>query len=91
LTYPDPPDGYQAAVRFQYPMLRLQFVAMFGLVLSAGLFRWVGRLLNSSFDIFSPSSTSGIAEIGVVLLAVLVTIVVHEWVHGLVYLGYHVS
>jgi hypothetical protein len=93
LTYPDPPDGYQAAVRFQYPMLRLQFVAMFGLVLSAGLFRWVGRLLNSSFDIFSPSSTSGIAEIGMVLLAVLVTIVVHEWVHGLVYrvLGYHVS
>jgi len=74
-------------------MLRLQIVAMFGLVLSIGLFRWIGRLLNSNFDIFSSSATNGLAQVGVVFLAVVITIGVHEWVHGLIYriLGYRVS
>jgi hypothetical protein len=74
-------------------MLRLQIVAVFGLVLSVAIFRWIGRLLNSNFDIFSPSATNAIAQVGVVFLAVVITIIVHEWVHGLVYrvLGYRVS
>lgn len=90
-TPPTPPPGYQAPQRFRYPTLALQAAAVALLVLAAPLLVWLSYALRGDTAAVPP-----VVEIGAVLGllgAILVTVLVHEWVHGLAYqlLGYRVS
>lgn len=87
--YPSPPAGYRPAYRFTYPMLALNIV---GLVLLIGcviaLTAWLGRH-GIAFSILALE----IVEIGILLAALVIVVVIHELLHGLAYrlLGYQVT
>jgi hypothetical protein len=88
---PTPPAGYGTPIKFVYPrrVLQVGSLVLIGLALPA-LFWWTNRwnfaaayrLLNVSF-----------LDAVVMLITVIVTIFIHEGIHGLVYarLGYKVT
>ena len=88
---PTPPPGYRAPLRFRYPTMALQAAAIALLVLAAPLLVWLSYALRGDTAVVPPVGT--LSVILALLGAIVVTVVVHEWVHGLAYqaLGYKVS
>jgi hypothetical protein len=90
-TPPTPPPGYQTPLRLRYPTAGLQAAAIALLVLAAPLLVWLSYTLRGDTAVVPPIDALG--AIAALLAAIVVTVVVHEWVHGLAYqaLGYKVS
>lgn len=92
VAYPDPPDGYETAVRFQYPIARLQIAAIISFIAAAILFTRVAHWLNSDIAI-TVSAADKFPDIIVILISLVAIVIIHEAVHGLTYrlMGYRVS
>jgi Putative zincin peptidase len=88
---PSPPPGYLPAAHFRYPKLALQVAAIVVLlvttplllILTGFLHGWSGGL----------TFVADLSDLGLVVLTILITVVVHELIHGLVYqlFGYRVT
>jgi hypothetical protein len=93
ITYPDPPPGYQPALKFEYPKLKLQLIAVALIVDITPFLVFLTWLLQGKPGQFPLQIQGGLWDFMVVLLTIVATVVVHEWIHGLVYqlLGYKVS
>lgn len=93
IVYPTPLPGYQPAIRFEYPRLRLQLLAI-GLIIGVTpvllLITW---LLQGRPGALPLAVSSGLWDLSLVLVTIIVTVIVHEGIHGLVYqlFGYKVS
>src|SRR5688572_10962999 len=92
-SYPDPLPGYQPALKFEYPKLKLQLLAVaLILVITPGLviLTW---LLQGRPGRFPLPLQGDFGDLITVLGTIVVTVLVHELIHGLVYqwLGYKVS
>ena len=91
-SYPVPPPGYQTAIPFQYPKIKLQIAAVGLLVITTPaliVITWLLQGRPASFTFI----LDGFLELVLVLVVVVATIVLHELVHGLTYqlLGYRVT
>jgi hypothetical protein len=91
--FPQSPAGYQPALRFQYPKLKLQVAALAVLALIAPLlflFVWV---LHQQRGARPFVLVSGGLDLLSMVITVLATTLVHELVHGAAYrlLGYRVT
>lgn len=89
--FPEPLPGYQTAVPFTYPKLPLQIAATLMFFVSFPLFVGLAWLLQGRLP--SKLLAMHLPEILLMVATILVTVVVHEWVHGLAYwlLGYKVT
>lgn len=88
---PTPPPGYAAPVRLVYPKVALQVMAISLLLLTTPVLLAVAWLLQGR-----PSGVPVVttpSDLGVVLLTVILTVLGHEWIHGVAYqlLGYRVT
>lgn len=90
-TLPQPPPGYHSPEPFAYPKMKLQVAALLILLPTAGgllYLIWLlqGDQINLIFRI-EP------ADLLLVILTLIITITVHEWLHGVAYqlLGYRVT
>jgi hypothetical protein len=93
VPYPDPPEGYQPAVRFQYPTAKLQIAAIVVLVLTTPLLLLLTMFLQRWLHGKSFEGVQGIVDLLLILVTVLAITTIHELVHGMAYqlLGYQVS
>jgi Putative zincin peptidase len=88
---PPPPTGYRPATHFRYPKLVLQVAAVVVLLITTPLLLMLTGFLQGG--------AGGIAfvanprDLGLAVLTVCITVVVHELIHGLAYqlFGYHVT
>jgi hypothetical protein len=91
-AYPPPPEGYQAAELFQYPTIKLQLLSIAILVLLAPALFIITLVMqrNPKGEVFLFSFKA--IDIVIVIATILLTLVLHELVHGLTYrlLGYKV-
>ncbi|MBN1579956.1 MAG: DUF3267 domain-containing protein, partial [Anaerolineae bacterium] len=91
--YPEPPPGYQPAMRFEYPKMGLQIAAFVVLIGITPLLLFLVIVLQrqSLGGLFS--DTDRLVQLVLVVATVLITMVIHELVHGLAYrlLGYRVT
>ena len=92
-NYPDPPPGYQPALRFEYPKLQLQLAAVALIIIITPLLVVLTWLLQGRPGQFPLPIQPTFGDLMVVLATIMVTVLVHELIHGLVYqlLGYKVS
>lgn len=79
---PEPPEGYREATAFGYPGWQLSVGSLLLFVVAAAGF---GRVMSVLRGGGSVEFTVGLPGIGVVALLSVLTIVVHELVHGLAY------
>jgi len=91
-SYPPPPEGYRAAELFQYPTIKLQLLSIAILVLLAPVLFIFTLVMqrNPGGDRFLFSFQA--IDVVIVIATILVTLVLHELLHGLTYrlLGYEV-
>ena len=89
MTYPTPPLGYQAPLRFEYPRLKLQVAAITMVIITLPLLFTLTWLLQDQI----PRFNVGTGNLLLVILTVVATVGVHELIHGLAYalFGYRVS
>ncbi|MBC8100668.1 MAG: DUF3267 domain-containing protein [Armatimonadetes bacterium] len=91
IPYPPAPDGYRPPYQFRYPMRALSIASLGILVLATiGFSVLMVRLQGIPF---SQITTRSLPEVLVLLVIAVLTIFVHELLHGVVYqvLGYKVS
>jgi hypothetical protein len=92
-VYPTPLPGYQPATRFEYPRNALQLVAV-GLIIGVTplllLITWLLQGRPASLPL---AVSNGLWDLSLVLATIIVTVIIHEGIHGLVYqlFGYKVS
>ena len=86
-----PPDGYQPAIQFVYPKIKLNLASIFLLLITIPILLVVSWLLRGLPPDFLYLHTMW--ELPLIVVTLIVTITVHELVHGLTYrwLGYHVT
>src|SRR5687768_12408415 len=88
---PRSPQGYQSPYRFEYPKIKLQFAGLAVLLLVVPPLVWltwqVQNLPDAGRVVIRP------LDLALLLVAVPLTIVVHELIHGLAFrvLGYQVT
>ena len=91
--YPEPPPGYQPAMRFEYPKTMLQIAAFVVLIGVTPLLFLLAALLQrqSLGGLFG--GIDRLVRLVLVVVTVLITTVIQEQVHGLAYrlLGYRVT
>jgi hypothetical protein len=91
--YREPPRGYQPAIRFEYPKVKLQIAAFAVLIGIAPLLLFlVAALQRQPLD--EPfGGTNRLVKLLLAVITVLLTIVVHELIHGVALrlLGYRVT
>jgi hypothetical protein len=93
---PPPPAGYQPAERFEFPKtgLAISSIGLF-IVLIPLLWQltWLLQRQRASTGTIELVGWYGLALLGLVLLTPVITIVIHELIHGLVFqaFGYRVS
>lgn len=91
--HPKPPPGYQPAVRFEYPKIKLQIAAFVVLAAVTPLLLFLTSFLQrrSLGGLFGGSDR--LVKLFLVVVTVLAIMVVHELVHGVAYrlLGYRVT
>jgi hypothetical protein len=92
-SYPEPLPGYQPALRFEYPKLQLQLVAIALIIVIAPLLVVLTWLLQGKPGQFPLPIQPTLGDLMTVLGTIIVIVLVHELIHGLVYqwLGYKVS
>jgi len=91
IEYPTPPDGYQSAIPFIYPKLTLNLFGIGLLLLTIPILLGISWFLRGTPPTFLVIQTP--LEIGLIILTLILTITLHEVVHGLTYqwLGYQVT
>ena len=91
--YPPPPAGYQPAVRFQYPKIKLQIAALVVLAVITPLILFLAWMLQRPSAERPFFIVDGFIDLIPVIVTALAITTIHELVHGLTYqlLGYKVS
>ena len=91
--YPQPPPGYQPAILFQYPKVRLQVAAIILLAAITPLLFILAWVLQRQLAWGSLAIVGRGTDLLLVIGVVLVTTTLHELVHGMAYrlLGYRVT
>ncbi len=89
---PPPPEGYQAAVRFEYPKIKLQIAAIGMLFMITPVLLLLTWFLQGQPAAF-PVQVNQFLDLVVIIVTLLITITSHELIHGLAYqlLGYRVK
>lgn len=89
MILPTPPTGYQPAIHFEYPRLALQIGATVLVVVLLPVLFTLTWFLQGRIPLFR----LGWVELGLVILTIMATVLIHEWVHGLAFqlLGYKVT
>lgn len=92
-SYPEPPPGYQPALKFEYPKLKLQLLAVALIIVITPLLVLLTWFLQGRPGRFPLLIQGGLGDLTIVLLTIVATVFVHELIHGLAYqlLGYKVS
>jgi hypothetical protein len=92
-NYPEPPPGYQPALKFEYPKLNLQLLAGGLIIVITPCLVVLTWLLQGRPGQFPLPIQPTFGDLMIVLATIIITILVHELIHGLVYqlLGYKVS
>ncbi|MCP4538669.1 MAG: DUF3267 domain-containing protein [Chloroflexi bacterium] len=91
--YPRPPVGYQSAVLFQYPKIKLQIAALVVLAVITPLILFLTWMLQHP-SVDRPFVTvNSVTDLLPAIVTALSITTIHELVHGLTYqlLGYQVS
>ncbi len=91
-VYPSPPAGYQVPIRFEYPKIKLQIASIAVLFIVTPVLLFLTWFLQGQPTTF-PLQISQIQDLVVVIVTLVITITVHELIHGLVYrsFGYQVK
>ena len=91
--WPEQPAGYQPAVMLRYPRGKLQIAGLISLALVTPILFVIIGFLQSRSPEQVPLFTNSPIDLLLVVLTVLVTITVHELIHGAAYrlLGYRVD
>ena len=91
--YPQPPAGYQSAVRFQYPKIKLQIAALALLAAITPFILFLAWMLQRPSVGRPFIIVNGFTDLLPVIVTALAITIIHELVHGLTYqlLGYKVS
>jgi hypothetical protein len=92
-SYPEPLPGYQPALKFEYPKLKLQLLAMVLIIVITPCLVVLTWLLQGKPGQFPLPIQPTFGDLMAVLATIIITVLVHELIHGLVYqlLGYKVT
>lgn len=91
--FPPAPPGYEPAVRFEYPTLKLQIAALLVLAAVTPLLLLVAGVLHPQLAWDSFVRWNDGISLMIVIVTVVATAILHEFVHGVAYklLGYKVT
>jgi hypothetical protein len=92
-SWPRAPAGYQPAVRFQYPKVKLQVAALVVLLGITPLLLLLASLLQRKSVGKVIADLYRTSDLAIVIVTVLAAVVIHELIHGFAYrlLGYRIT